>query len=66
MAIIAEIETAREKVTAYIKRINHLESEFDKAKKDTAQAKKALADAKKEIEGLRKELKELTLQSEIY
>ncbi|RLD76879.1 MAG: hypothetical protein DRJ15_14610 [Bacteroidetes bacterium] len=66
MAIIQEIETAREKVTAYITRINHLESEFDKAKKDTAQAKKALTDAKKEIEELSSKIKELIQEKENY
>jgi len=66
MAIIQEIESAREKVTAYITRINQLESDFDKAKKETAQAKKALTDSKKENEKLSNKTKELIQEKENY
>lgn len=64
MAITKEIGTVREKVTAYISTIHRLESELDKANKETALAKKAFDDAKSENESLKKEIKGVISEKE--
>lgn len=61
MAIIKEFEIVTEKITAYLSRINQLESDLSNSKKETAQLKKDLIDAGKEIEVLLKEKKDLLI-----
>ena len=61
MAITKEFEIISEKITAYLSRINQLESDLSNSKKETAQLKKDLIDAGKEIEGLTKQKKDLLI-----
>ncbi|MEE4257556.1 MAG: hypothetical protein V2I47_11000 [Bacteroidales bacterium] len=66
MTTIKEIETIRDNISSYIKNINHLESEIELSRRETAQAQKSLSDANKEIKELKDRIAGITQENENF